>query len=245
MKTCPNCGKKISEFALYCPFCGKSTTDNQQINCEPVDQKAIINQSTVKLHKGVGFATLFSVVTALLCFLVFLVICSTFMGDDARSAIISSGKIIFLRSLITLGVSFAVFVFLSNSKRLSTIPVYIIATIVCAAAHFVILASINIDVDGIYAWHYPLIKAIIPIFAIVLGIGISVLQGCLCIVARNSKAKFPAISFIIVIAVFLVFFSMGTFIGVNLLRMGVSGGFVGAIGVIAAIIATVMIRTRQ
>lgn len=244
MKSCPNCGKKISEYALSCPFCGRSTTGSEKTDYSTIEQKTVINESPAKVYKKIAVATLFSAVAALLCFVAFLGGYSIY-GQDMRSALITSGGMIFLRSVIVLAVSCVVFMLLSRSKKLNTMGAFIIATILFAAVHFVMLYSIRVDTDGLYAWLYYLIKTIIPVFAIVLGIGVSVLQGCLCIISCNGKDKFPFGSFGIVVVAFLAFSSIGILVGGRVLQQGAIGGMWGLLGTIAAIIATVIICVKR
>ena len=240
---CPNCGKNISEFALSCPFCG-NTPSSQEHDSAPAEQKAVTGAVSAKKYTVIVIATLISLSMLFLCQWIFAG-CYSVFGADMQSSIITTGWIISVRSILVLLASGVLFVVISKIERLNTTVGMAILTLMCAIAHFLLLWSIRVNPDTVYAWQYGYISAIIHVYAVVLGVGLSVLQGSLCVAAHNSKRKSVWFDIGIITAAFCVFATLGVFLGIRVFQLGIAGGLGAICGAIAAIVIAALISIRR
>lgn len=242
MKICPNCGKSISEFALSCPFCG-NILSGQEHDSPSADSKTVAGTTPAKKYTAIGITTLISIVMLFLCQLVFAG-CYSIFGANIQSMIIAAGLPVSIRSILVLLVSGVLFGVISNIEKLNTTGKMVILTLVCAAIHFGTLWSVHINPnDVVVAWEYSPI--IIHVYAVVLGVGVSILQGSLCITAHNSKRKSVVLNIGLVTVVFFVFSVLGIFLGTGKLHVGIAGGFAGICGALAAVAVAVLISIRH
>lgn len=242
MKVCPNCGRNISEFALSCPFCGNKSLE-QEHGSVSIEQKTVEDISP-KRHRGIGMAILIPFVMLFVSQLVF-ANCYSIYGADVQSSLIAAGWCVSVRSVLILLVSAVLFAATAKIKKLNTTGRLVIVTLICATVHFLLLNSIRINPDTTYSWEYSYIVSIIHIYAAIFGIGLSVLQGCLCIVAWNSKRKSPMFDIGLVTGGFCTFTVLGILLGGRILQQGIAGGLWAFCGTIAAIVIAVLITIRN
>lgn len=242
MKVCPNCGKHISEFAVSCPFCGENPVDHVQAYHVHVEQNKDARETAQRNCKGVVIATLIPVAMLFFCVLVFAG-CYSVYGAYTQSSFVSAGWAISVRSILALLISGVLFAIISKVKKVNMTSGFSIITLVCATLHFLILNNIKVNSNTVYAEQYYLVVTIIHIYAVVFGVGLSVLQGCLYIVAQNSKKKSPILDVGFVTVAFCIFTISGVFVG-RMIIQGVAGGLWAICGMIAAIAATVLIVER-
>lgn len=244
MKRCPCCGKKISEYALNCPFCNHniSAQDRGGAGTAELNKIRFAEKSTKDIILVVTFATIGSIIALYFWNWITAQFYGVW-GETVQSAFVAVGQSISTRIilLLILGAA-AYFIVIKLLKNAKVIGITIVTALFAIIQMWVLskIRAYNYNM-AVYLFTPYLFK----MFAFVSGIGLPILQGTLCVVSLWSNTKKSLRYMVIVFMVYIVVAVLGSFIGIRLLEQGIMGGMGAICGAVAAVVATVIIALRQ
>lgn len=246
MKYCPHCGKKISEYALSCPFCGSGITAQKQCGNEAIrhSKKILAVNSNKDIITRVTLATVVSFVVPLIWAWITAQFYDAY-GENIQSVFLANWQTSVVKCLAVLigsGIVYFVVIKLSARTNLAAFALIMTVAVVLSILHFLVLDAIADTVRNMMARLYIPHQSL-RVFALVYGSGTSILQGVLCGFSIQSKNIGEGI--VIISTLFLAVSVLGSFIGLLVLQQGFMYGTVYALfGAVAAVIAAVIILRK-
>lgn len=247
MKRCSYCGKKISEFAINCPFCGSSLPEQTKQGAEKTVPKrfAFAVKSNTDLITDIALSTVFAFIIPLMWVWITGNFCSAY-GENMQSVFFANAKASAIKNLIILigsGVTYFVVIKIVARKKIPSIMLITVLSVIFCVVQFLALDTISKTVMmAIAVYFVP--RQIVRAFAVAFGCGTAILQGALLAISMNGQRKFRSIA--VVSMMFLCFSVIGSFVGLLVFPQSIIHGILYALcGCIAAVIATAIIAQRK
>lgn len=246
MKYCPHCGKKISEYALSCPFCGSGIKDqNHCVNEATKHSKKVL---AVASNKDIITRVILATVVSFVIPLIWAWITAQFYGaygENVQSVFLANWHTSVVKCLAVLvgsGIIYFVVIKLSARTNLEAFALIMTVAVVFSILHFFVLDAIADTVRNMMARLY-IPQQSLRVFALVYGSGTSILQGVLCSFSVQNKTIGKGIA--IISTLFLTVSVLGSFVGLLVLQQGFMYGTVYALlGAVSAIVAAVIILRK-